>query len=168
MVLIVRARIPVHLRRICEATDEGCVTISGEQHSSRRWWLLHLPPGVVSERVDVHRGCAVFAVGFRVTVSVPLRLQSATTTQSKENSVSITGRFTGVKSERSFDHRVPLASMAHTRQKRARLMTSCTVTGGQGTLCFQTAVYSRVGLFRLRACLTPAIWQLAIAAQRRW
>ena len=71
--------------------------------------------------------------GFRVTVSVTLRLQSATTTQSKENSDSITGRLEGGELGTQLEP-------ANTRQKRARLMTSCTVIGGQGTLCFQTAV----------------------------
>ena len=68
--------------------------------------------------------------GFRVTVSVTLRLQSATTTQSKENSDSITGRLEGGE----------LGTQLDPAQKRARLMTSCTVIGRQGTLCFQTAV----------------------------
>ena len=74
--------------------------------------------------------------GFRVTVGVPLRLQSATTTQSKENSDSITGRFGGGE----LGTQLGPPAGAHTRQKRARLMTSCTVIGRQGTLCFQTAV----------------------------
>ena len=75
-------------------------------------------------------------LGFRVTVGVPLRLQSATTTQSKENSDSITGRFGGGE----LGTQLGPPAGAHTRQKRARLMTSCTVIGRQGTLCFQTAV----------------------------
>ena len=95
--------------------------------------------------------------GFRVTVSVTLRLQSATTTQSKENSDSITGRLEGGELGTQLD---PAATQAKTGSFNDVLHGNWR----PGHALFSNGCF-RVGLFRLRACLTPAIRQLAIAAR---